>query len=108
MQEAFNYLIEYKLDILAYDLPAELSFETEERDMMLDLLFEFVKDCPEWLDELIPPCAKDQMEWFLHAINNDHAWFEKEAYWKYLAPAMTEWLRENYSDFKFQESIAHG
>ncbi len=108
MQEAFNYLIEYKLDILAYDLPAELSFHTEERDMKMDLMFEFVKDCPEWLDELVPACANGQMEWFLHVINDDKEWFQKEAYWKYLAPAMTEWLRENYSDFKFQESIAHG
>lgn len=108
MQEAFNYLAEYKLDILAYDLPAELSFCDQERDMMLDLMFCFVKANSEWLDELVPTCAKDQMEWFLHVINDDRQWFQNEAYWKYLAPAMTEWLREVYADYKFQESIANG
>ena len=78
MQEAFNYLIEYKLDILAYDLPAELSFHTEERDMKMDLMFEFVKDCPEWLDELVPACANGQMEWFLHVINETRSGFKRK------------------------------
>ena len=108
MRSTFNYLTEYKLDILAYDLPAKLSFDAEERDMMMDLMFEFVKDCPEWLDELVPACAKNEMEWFLQCINNEYCWYEKETYWEYLAPAMTEWIRHNYADYKFQESIANG
>lgn len=108
MQEAFNYLAEYKLDILAYDLPAELSFCEQERDMMIDLMFCFVASNKHWLDELTPVCAKDQMEWFLQAINDDRLLYQSEAYWKYLVPAMTDWLRESYADYKFQESIAHG
>ena len=108
MQSAFNYLAEYKLDILAYDLPAELSFDTEERDAMMDLMFCFVARNKEWLDELVPACAKDQMGWFINVINNTYDWYGHEAYWKYLAPAMTQWLREIYADFKFQEAIANG
>lgn len=109
MREAFNYLDKVKLDILAYDLPAELSFDEEERDMMLDLMFEFVALNKHWLDELVPACAKDPLEWFLQVINlDDRQWFQPDAYWEYLAPAMTNWLRESYADYKFQESIAHG
>lgn len=105
MQEAFNYLDEYKLDILAYDLPAELSFDTEERDKMLDLMFHFVARNKQWLDELVPACADDQMGWFINVINHDSYHKQQDAYWKYLSSPMTEWLREINADYQFAKAV---